>query len=504
MGAIRIKGRPMASASTSAAAEVAPAPRRRAKKARSAGPEGQGDGVDASESPSLPDDVSKRVSGTLLAWYDRNHRVLPWRRNPHSKREGGEGGGEGGARSAADFAYAVWVSEVMLQQTQVQTVVGYFERWMARWPTVAALAAADIEDVNAVWAGLGYYRRARFLLEGARHVCTKLNGQLPATREALASIPGIGAYTASAIASIAFGSPVGVVDGNVVRVISRLRALGANPTTAASKRTLQGMADTLASGSGRPGCLNQALMELGATVCKPTAPACTACPVRSDCVAREMESKGGAAVTTFPAKVARKPPKEEAVRMAVCIVVPPASEGGKGEEGRKGGKGGKGGGGPMALLVRRPEGGLLGGMWELPTVAGGSGKDASEAMAALLAARGGDAAPVHAWVRLGKFTHVFSHVRQHVVVDRVGLVLKEGGEGGLGEGARLVSLSDPDALKGLTAGVRKALGLHFQHERGIGKFFSVGGGGVGGEKGKKGKKGKGKVEVKGEGGGVVL
>ncbi|GIL53085.1 hypothetical protein Vafri_8774 [Volvox africanus] len=296
----------------------------------------------------------------LLKWYDHNHRVLPWRRTPHSKKRevdiavadasrGADGGpvarGDGEAESAPSelpqqqFAYWVWVSEVMLQQTQVATVIPYFKRWVTKWPTVADLAAADIDTVNTLWAGLGYYRRARYLLDGARFVVEKLGGRFPRTATELVKIPGVGPYTSAAVASIAFGSPAAAVDGNVIRVVSRLRALPGDPTKLAS--THAAMASELLDPE-RPGCYNQALMELGATVCRPVNPNCAACPVRGACrAAAEWEAylaAGGAPdvedaprVTNYPGRKAVKEKREQTVAVTVleviCTVQPHAAGG---------------------------------------------------------------------------------------------------------------------------------------------------------------------------------
>ena len=188
----------------------------------------------------------------LLDWYDSNHRVLPWRRNSRSKVPGAHDASAttwptaAGCSapltglSTADWAYGVWVSEVMLQQTQVERASPYFMRWMARWPTLSSLAAASDDDVNAQWAGLGYYRRARFLLQGARYCVAHTGGELPSTAAELLRVPGIGAYTSASVSSIAFGQTSAAVDGNVVRVISRLHALAQdNPTSSAAVKEMQ-------------------------------------------------------------------------------------------------------------------------------------------------------------------------------------------------------------------------------------------------------------------------
>ncbi|HKY36375.1 MAG TPA: A/G-specific adenine glycosylase [Polyangiaceae bacterium] len=198
----------------------------------------------------------------LVDWYARARRDLPWRRTRDP--------------------YAIWVSEVMLQQTQVKTVLGYYERWMQRFPTVKALAAAEDADVLHAWQGLGYYSRARRLLAGARAVTERHDGQLPREVDALLALPGIGPYSAGAIASIAFGLPEPIVDGNVVRVLSRLFALRGDPAKAPLKKELWRLARELVTGDD-PAALNQSLMELGATICTPASPRCLECPVREQC-----------------------------------------------------------------------------------------------------------------------------------------------------------------------------------------------------------------------------
>lgn len=390
----------------------------------------------------------------LLDWYDRGHRVLPWRRNPHSKLNEEGGGGNTTTTPtpkpappetelpAQQFAYRVWVSEIMLQQTQVATVIPYFERWVERWPTVEALAAAEEDDVNHLWAGLGYYRRARFLLRGAKHVVNELNGRFPETAEGMRAIPGVGPYTAAAVASIAFGDSTrpeaAAVDGNVVRVVSRLRAVRGDPTKLSAVHWH--LAGQLLD-AGRPGCHNQAMMELGATVCRPQQADCGRCPVARHCEARrrvvawEEEEKGGEGggkavavaaplpVTAYPEKAAKAGKRAQAV--AVCVLrlvrrrVKREDEGGaaaaaNNNKPKAGGSlasfvrsstgGATAAGGEAAalsaagpagtayLLVQRPAQGLLAGLWECPAVVlsdeapaagagGGSGASASAASA---------------------------------------------------------------------------------------------------------------------------
>jgi len=214
-------------------------------------------GIDSSRAP---DSLHGADGGPLLRWYDENKRDLPWRRTKDP--------------------YAIWVSEIMLQQTQVATVIPYWERWLARFPTVEALAEAEEQEVLALWQGLGYYRRCRLLREGARWV---VEHGLPRGATAWRQVPGIGPYTAGAIASIAQGDPTPLVDGNVERVYARLTGDATVPP-ALTKNAWGWAAHVLYR--PRPGDWNQALMELGATVCKPVKPDCTRCPLADRCVAR--------------------------------------------------------------------------------------------------------------------------------------------------------------------------------------------------------------------------
>src|SRR5580692_12957922 len=248
----------------------------------------------------------------LLDWYDRHRRVLPWR-PPAGQRPD---------------PYAVWLSEVMLQQTGVKTVGPYFEKFLARWPDVTALGRASLDDVLRVWAGLGYYSRARNLHACAVAVLRDHNGAFPDTEEGLRTLPGIGPYTAAAIAAIAFGRRTMPVDGNIERVVSRLFAVE-DPLPQA-KPLIQKLATTLL-GNSRAGDSAQALMDLGASICTPKKPACALCPLNEDCAARRRDDQ-----ETFPRKAAKK---TGALRRGAAFVV------------RRGDQ----------LLVRtRPEKGLLG------------------------------------------------------------------------------------------------------------------------------------------------
>jgi A/G-specific adenine glycosylase len=216
----------------------------------------------------------RELAARLLAWYDRAARDLPWRVGPAAR-----------ARGERPDPYAVWLSEVMLQQTTVAAVAGRFARFRARWPDVAALAAAPEAEVMAAWAGLGYYARARSLIACARRVAADHGGRFPDTAAALRTLPGIGPYTAAAIAAIAFDRPETVVDGNVERVMARLFAV--EEPLPAAKRRLAALAARLTPAE-RPGDYAQAVMDLGATVCTPRVPACGRCPWAADCRARAL------------------------------------------------------------------------------------------------------------------------------------------------------------------------------------------------------------------------
>lgn len=267
--------------------------------------------------PSLPRDEAE-LRRALLGFYDTQARDLPWRRSRD--------------------AYAIWVSEVMLQQTQVAVVLRYWAPFLLRFPTAAVLAAAPLEAVLAAWSGLGYYARARNLHLAAQAVVAEHRGALPASAEALAALPGFGRYTVGAVASIAFGLPEPVVDGNVARVLSRLYAVEGAPGEPARERALWTHAGRLVGGE-RPGDWNQAVMELGATVCRVSQPLCLLCPVRPHCLAHRLGK-----VDVLPPS--RAAPKRRTLRLAVAVA-------------RRRGR---------WLLGRRPARGLFGGLWELPSV----------------------------------------------------------------------------------------------------------------------------------------
>jgi A/G-specific adenine glycosylase len=262
--------------------------------------------------------LSQSLAHALEPWFLRDHRDMPWRRTRDP--------------------YAIWVSEIMLQQTRVDTVERYYAAFLARFPSVAALAAADEQAVLHAWSGLGYYRRARLLHRGARHVVEQHGGRIPADADDLRSIPGVGEYTAGAIASIAFDRPVPLVDGNVARVLSRIERIeDPREQLATARRHWRRVTEILAHGT--PRVLSQALMELGATVCTPRSPQCLLCPVRASCGAH---AAGLQHEIPAPRKKVEQPVSQW---LAVAVVF----------RGR-------------LLLVRRPAEGLLGDLWCLPLV----------------------------------------------------------------------------------------------------------------------------------------
>jgi A/G-specific adenine glycosylase len=252
----------------------------------------------------------------LLTWYRTGRRDLPWRRTRD--------------------AYAIWVAETMLQQTRVETVIPYYERFLEHLPDVHALATTDLDEVLGLWAGLGYYSRAQRLRAAAQRIVERHDGRVPNDVEALRSLPGVGRYTAGAVASIAFDRPVPALDGNVTRVLCRLLDIRDPPERSSVRSRLWREAERLARGA-HPGDLNQALMELGARVCTPRSPQCELCPLGRDCAAF-----ASGAPQALPARGPRRKPKR--VRSATALVL------------RRG----------LALVVRRPLRGLLGGLWELP------------------------------------------------------------------------------------------------------------------------------------------
>jgi A/G-specific adenine glycosylase len=308
----------------------------------------------------------RKKSAALLAWYDRHHRELPWR----------------AARGVRPDPYRVWLSEVMLQQTTVKAVAPYYARFLERFPTVAALAEAEREDVLRLWAGLGYYARARNLHDCARVVAERHDGRFPDTVAALRTLPGIGDYTAAAIAAIAFDVPVTPVDGNVERVITRLHAI--EEELPAAKPRIRELAAGLTPDK-RPGDFAQALMDLGATICTPKKPACGLCPWSTACSAR---ARGD--IETFPRKSMKSAGQ---LRRGAAFIVLRADD--------------------HVLLGTRAPKGLLGGMTEVPNSEWSKDFDARAALDHAPRLKG--AKPD--WRRIpGSVRHVFTHFPLELVV----------------------------------------------------------------------------------------
>ena len=313
--------------------------------------------------PSHPN-IKLELPQSLLTWYGCEQRSLPWRAPPGTIAN----------------PYHVWLSEIMLQQTTVKTVIPYFEKFIQIWPNIEALAASDREDVRRAWAGLGYYSRAKNLHLCAQYVAANLNGAFPIFAEELEKLPGIGPYTAAAIAAIAFGQTTTPVDGNIERVITRLYAV--EEPLPPAKKQLRLLARDLTP-QNRPGDYAQALMDLGATICTPKRPSCLLCPIQSYCQAHKQGMAG-----VLPYRVA-KPPKPTRRGVAFFVL-------------REDGK---------ILLRQRPEGGLLGGMHEVPSTLWQEREGFGEKMAL-------KSPPIKgAWSQIdGVVTHSFTHFHLQVKV----------------------------------------------------------------------------------------
>ncbi len=264
--------------------------------------------------PSSPADFA-----ALLVWYHANKRTMPWRGHPEP--------------------YAVWVSEIMLQQTQVATVMGYFDRFLAAFPTIADLAAAESDPLLKAWEGLGYYTRVRNLQKAAQQVLRDHAGQMPRCAADLAQLPGIGAYTAAAIASICYGQAEPVVDGNVARVFARHDNLTDDFTKPKPRAALADRLRGPCADSGEPGNFNQAMMELGALICTPRKPQCPACPLAARCYAKAHDAQDSLPI---------KPPKKaHPTRSSTAVIIRNSQD--------------------QVYLVRNDNDRLLGGLWRLPT-----------------------------------------------------------------------------------------------------------------------------------------
>ncbi len=291
----------------------------------------------------------------LLAWYEKHRRAFPWREEP--------------------TPYRIWVSEIMLQQTRIEAALPYFDRFMAALPTVSTLADVEEERLMKLWEGLGYYSRARNLQKAAKTIVADYGGELPASYEKLLSLPGIGEYTAGAIASMAYGLPVPAVDGNVLRVCARLLDDEGDITRAPVKKRLREAVYAMLP-PDRPGDFNQAVMELGETVCLPnTVPLCSECPIRGGCRSRQAGHP-----ERLPVRAEKKARRVE--KRTVLIVIA----------------------GGRVLLHRREDKGLLAGMWELPSVPSWIPPEETDAVAATWGAR-----PTET-VAVGDGKHVFSHI----------------------------------------------------------------------------------------------
>ncbi|XP_071692054.1 adenine DNA glycosylase-like [Rutidosis leptorrhynchoides] len=345
-----------------------------------------------------------KIRASLLKWYDDNKRDLPWHR----------------INSDDDVvidvkAYAVWVSEIMLQQTRVQTVIDYFNRWIQKWPSVHHLAQASIEEVNEIWAGLGYYRRARFLLEGAKMIVEE-GGRFPRSVNDLRKVKGIGEYTAGTIASIAFNEAVPVVDGNVIRVITRLKTISANPKDNTTVKNIWRLAGQLVDPI-RPGDFNQALMELGATLCTPLSPNSSSCPVFDQCSAfTESKINPSVLVTDYPTKVVKVKQRRD---FSAVSVVEKLEEGEESNLNNCDDMGNN-----KFLLVKRPEGGLLASLWEFPSVCLDGEADLVTRRSAVddllknsFGLKLNKKSNIVTREEIGEYVHIFTHIRLKMYIE---------------------------------------------------------------------------------------
>ena len=378
----------------------------------------KGNTLPAKARPELSAPSPSRIRSRLLKWFAIHKRDLPWRTEPRDP-------------------YHVWLSEVMLQQTQVATVIPYYRRWLQRFPSLKALASAPIDDVLKVWEGLGYYSRARNFHRAAQHVVHERSGQIPDTVEGLLALPGVGRYTAGAIASLAFGRDAPILDGNVKRVLGRLYAI-ADVQSPRATHALWQLSESLLP-KGRAGEFNEALMDLGATICTPRAPACPACPIRSDCIAFARGNP-----EAYPARIKRPNVPH---KVAVTAVI-------EDTDGR-------------VLMAQRPLSGLLGGLWEFP---GGEmeqpedGDAAAQArhLARLVRSKTGVRIRVTPGNFIGEVTHGFTHLRltRHVAYVRLAGRGPELVTGGFYPAARWVTAEEMSQLA-LTRSDQKIRDLAF-------------------------------------------
>lgn len=301
----------------------------------------------------------KPFAKKITAWYQSHARSLPWRGHVSP--------------------YAVWISEVMLQQTRVDTVIPYYERWMKRFPTLDSLADADEQEVLAIWEGLGYYSRARTLLKAAREVRDRFGGTLPQDRKVLETLPGVGRYTAAAITSIAFGKDEPVLDGNVKRVLARVCNFSEPVNTPSGEKILWKLAEDMLP-AGCAGEYNQAVMDFGATVCVPRSPDCGHCPVQELCIAFQHGVQ-----MDRPVKIIKAP--VPTIQVAAAII----------HRGRS------------VLIARRPSRGLLGGLWEFPGGKRENGETLQEALKREILEE--LQATIEVEQQMGEYHHAYTHFK---------------------------------------------------------------------------------------------
>ncbi len=306
------------------------------------------------------------VAQALKKWFVAVQRDLPWRRTRDP--------------------YAIWVSEVMLQQTRIDTVLAYYQRFMDRFPTLEMLATSSLDDVLTLWQGLGYYSRARNLQAAARYLYTQLDGRWPRTRKEWLALPGVGEYTAGAVLSIAFDQPEPAIDGNVRRVVARLLDYDQDVMRAEGRRLIHDYVASLL-GHESPRVLSQALMELGATICVPSEPRCDRCPLKERCLARTRGTQGERPVKRL------KRPLAERLYLAAYV---------EGQEG--------------ILVLRRIPRGFLGGLWELPIMQAEGAKEQPRQLIGRLAQILDVACELDGQV--SAVSHTYTHFRQHITVFR--------------------------------------------------------------------------------------